>query len=121
MNRRGFLSLFGMGIAGIAIDQAIPLGRVWSFPKKIIIAPLIIKRIPDPYGFNVGDVISIKNSLRLPGYLGPFIITDIYENPGGRTYDLKAPRHAIAGNAPEGALEPWPIAAFHPDNYLSPS
>jgi hypothetical protein len=33
MNRRNFLSLVSAGIAGIALDQAIPLGRVWSFPN----------------------------------------------------------------------------------------
>lgn len=38
MNRRGFLKLFGAGVAGIALEQAIPLGRVWSFPKEIKIA-----------------------------------------------------------------------------------
>ena len=37
MNRRHFLSLLTAGVAGIALDQAIPLGRVWSFPKKIVI------------------------------------------------------------------------------------
>ena len=37
MNRRSFLSLFGVGVAGLALEQAIPLGRVWSFPKKIIV------------------------------------------------------------------------------------
>ena len=35
MDRRRFLSLFGAGVAGIALEQAVPLGRVWSFPKKI--------------------------------------------------------------------------------------
>lgn len=38
MNRRGFLSLLGLGGAGVALEQAIPLGRVWSFPKEIVIA-----------------------------------------------------------------------------------
>jgi hypothetical protein len=38
MNRRRFLSLLGLGTAGIALEHAIPLGRVWSFPKEIIIA-----------------------------------------------------------------------------------
>lgn len=38
MDRRRFFSLLGLGIAGIALEQAIPLGRVWSFPKKIVIA-----------------------------------------------------------------------------------
>jgi hypothetical protein len=37
MDRRGFLKLFSAGVAGIALDQAIPLGRVWSFPKKIVL------------------------------------------------------------------------------------
>ena len=34
MDRRKFLSLFSAGVAGIALEQAIPLGRVWSFPEK---------------------------------------------------------------------------------------
>lgn len=38
MDRRGFLSLLGLGVGGLAIDQAIPLGRVWSFPKEIVVA-----------------------------------------------------------------------------------
>jgi len=37
MNRRNFLGLFSAGVAGIALEQAIPLGRVWSFPSKIVI------------------------------------------------------------------------------------
>lgn len=39
MERRGFLKLFSVGIAGLALEQAIPFGRVWSFPKNIVIAP----------------------------------------------------------------------------------
>ena len=41
MNRRGFFKLFGLGIAGIALEQAVPLGRVWSFPSEIM--------IPEPF------------------------------------------------------------------------
>ena len=41
MNRRNFLSLFSAGVAGIALEQAIPLGRVWSFPKEIVIGDFI--------------------------------------------------------------------------------
>lgn len=37
MDRRKFLGLFSAGVAGIALEQAIPLGRVWSFPKQIVI------------------------------------------------------------------------------------
>jgi hypothetical protein len=37
MNRRGFFKLFSAGVAGIAIEKAIPFGRVWSFPSKIVV------------------------------------------------------------------------------------
>jgi hypothetical protein len=37
MNRRGFLQLLGGTVAGLAIEEAIPFGRVWSFPSKIVI------------------------------------------------------------------------------------
>jgi hypothetical protein len=37
MERRRFITLLGAGIAGFALEQAIPLGRVWSFPKKIVV------------------------------------------------------------------------------------
>ena len=29
--------MLGIGVAGVALEQAIPFGRVWSFPKEIII------------------------------------------------------------------------------------
>ncbi len=35
LNRRGFLGLLGGAGVGIALEQAIPFGRVWSFPTKI--------------------------------------------------------------------------------------
>lgn len=37
MDRRGFLKFLGAGVAGIALEQAIPLGRVWSFPSKLVL------------------------------------------------------------------------------------
>lgn len=42
MDRRGFFKLFGAGVAGIALEQAIPLGRVWSFPSRIVVALPVI-------------------------------------------------------------------------------
>lgn len=42
MNRRGFLRSIGLGIGGIALEQAIPLGRVWSFPKKVVVPEALI-------------------------------------------------------------------------------
>lgn len=35
MDRRGFLRGLGAVVGGLAIEQAIPLGRVWSFPTEI--------------------------------------------------------------------------------------
>lgn len=32
------MSLFGLGVAGLALEQAIPFGRVWSFPTEIVIS-----------------------------------------------------------------------------------
>ena len=39
MNRRDFFKSLGLVIGGVAVEQAIPLGRVWSFPTNIVIAP----------------------------------------------------------------------------------
>lgn len=36
MNRRGFLGM----LSGIVLSEAIPLNRVWSFPKEIKIVPV---------------------------------------------------------------------------------
>jgi hypothetical protein len=41
MNRRGFLQGLGAMVSGIALEKAIPLGRVWSFPKEIKIRKLV--------------------------------------------------------------------------------
>ncbi len=40
MDRRRFLSMFGLGVAGIALGEAIPFNRVWSFPSKIVVPNL---------------------------------------------------------------------------------
>lgn len=37
MDRRNFFRLFGAGVAGVALEQAIPFGRVWSFPTTIVL------------------------------------------------------------------------------------
>jgi hypothetical protein len=42
MDRRKFILLMSASAAGIALDQAIPFGRVWSFPSKIVIAKPIV-------------------------------------------------------------------------------
>lgn len=37
MNRRGFLAGLGALVGGLALEEAIPLGRVWSFPSQIVV------------------------------------------------------------------------------------
>ncbi len=44
MERRNFLRVLGFGVAGIAQEQAIPLGRVWSFPSEIVIPQKLVLR-----------------------------------------------------------------------------
>jgi hypothetical protein len=38
MERRSFLKGLAGLIGGVALEQAIPFGRVWSFPQNIVIA-----------------------------------------------------------------------------------
>jgi hypothetical protein len=56
VNRRGFFKFLGIGVAGIALEQAIPLGRVWSFPSKIVIPEFLSNGIIGRcFGFDVYD------------------------------------------------------------------
>lgn len=69
MNRRNFLSLFSAGVAGIALEQAIPLGRVWSFPKKIVITGPLEVKVPEMFmgvdwGFGYSDLITMREMWR---------------------------------------------------------
>jgi hypothetical protein len=72
MNRRNFLSLFSAGIAGIALEQAIPLGRVWSFPKEIVIPrfPVMPLHVEDWFekGFPVGTTLHFRMPGRFPAF-----------------------------------------------------
>lgn len=64
MNRRNFLSLFGAGVAGIAIEKAIPFGRVWSFPKEIAIPEVSFEEFAFDQdfarSFKVGQMIRVR-------------------------------------------------------------
>ena len=65
MDRRRFLSLFGVGVAGLALEQAIPLGRVWSFPKEIVVAQSLgtMLQIRIPQRFTVRDYLREHDQL----------------------------------------------------------
>jgi hypothetical protein len=58
MNRRNFLSLFPGAIAGIALHQAIPFNRVWSFPRNISYRGGV--------DFAVGESFSIRTTWHRP-------------------------------------------------------
>jgi len=108
MNRRSFLSLFSAGVAGLALEQAIPLGRVWSFPKEIVIAPPLAS-LDWPQDFPrrmaVGSTVRIRFPQRflIRDYIGDF---------------SQPPRYGVYVATPEG-LEP--TAAFLPDSSRTPS
>lgn len=75
MNRRYFLTVLGAGVAGIALEQAVPLGRVWSFPKKIVIGkPLDLRNL-----FSIGDVVTVEQSGGLIDPLQYFVVQAVTE------------------------------------------
>lgn len=41
MNRRSFFRFLGAGAATLALSEAIPFGRVWSFPSKIVVPKIV--------------------------------------------------------------------------------
>lgn len=110
MDRRIFLrNLVGAAAAAAAVP-AIPFNRVWSFPKEIILPRLTFAELENRYlspavrqlAFDIGDIVTIKNAIGVPGYLGPFIVTAVSESDCW----LKAPKHNIAAIAPSRALSP---------------
>ena len=75
MNRRGFLGLLGAAIAGIAVDQAIPLGRVWSFPKEIAVPKFTVPAAGNQF-LNVEYITAealerLRESLNVAEYFDP--------------------------------------------------
>jgi hypothetical protein len=83
-DRRGFLKMFTGGVAGIALEQAIPLGRVWSFPSKIEIV-----RLP---AFCIGDLVTIEG-------------LNIFE---GSDFEPSMPRVFLVSHVNESDLEVHP-------------
>jgi hypothetical protein len=101
MNRRNFLGLFSAGVAGLALEQAIPLGRVWSFPSKIV--------IPRP-GLDIGDVVIVKEVWRKVRNPMPerWIVS---RKVGDRLYEVMLPDFAPF-TILQSYIEPWPTPAF---------
>jgi hypothetical protein len=65
LDRRRFLSFLGAGIAGLALDQAIPFGRVWSFPKEIVIAQPVWRTDLAPW-----DMLAARMPIMYDAYCG---------------------------------------------------
>jgi hypothetical protein len=126
MNRRNFLSLFSAGVAGIALEQAIPLGRVWSFPKEIVIpnfqwddySAQNFLRSTAPGMFDIGDVIS------LPAF-GPELYVVSHVSEEGDVHILpqltKTGGGIVAAHARRAIQRYNFTAAFPPDNSHTPS
>jgi hypothetical protein len=77
MNRRSFFRFLGAGAATLALSEAIPFGRVWSFPSKIVVPQRSLVgsmlNIRIPMRFEIGDLISIGSS-------GPYVVTRVAES-----------------------------------------
>jgi hypothetical protein len=78
VNRRGFLGMLAAGLAGAAIAEQIPFGRVWSFPSKIIVPGNVILPAGSTVRFIrawspefMGSIISRIDVLRGVGDLTP--------------------------------------------------
>lgn len=105
MNRRNFLSLLGLGVAGVALEQAIPLGRVWSFPKEIVVAKTPAELafaslntiITDwerdfIHRFKVGDVIRIRAPQHFLMREDLFVVSSVETYPTAKAFLTKAAR-----------------------------
>jgi len=49
MDRRSFFRLGAAALASAALKEAIPFGRVWSFPSKIVFPELPLAFHPDAF------------------------------------------------------------------------
>ena len=59
------MGLFGASVAGVALGEASPLNRVWSFPSKIVVpkrelvGSLIEIRMPQCWALELGDIVTV--------------------------------------------------------------
>ena len=113
MNRRNFLSLFSAGVAGIALEQAIPLGRVWSFPKEIVIPPLPLWNLRDDFesefrkSFTIGSIMQIRMPERF--IIRRMIDKHLYEivpDPPPIPYKITSSYVATAAFPPDSSHRP---------------
>jgi hypothetical protein len=89
MNRRSFLGLLGGTVAGLALEQAVPLGRVWSFPSKIIISEPVTIPCAGAGLFRPGDFLIVMHPDQLRRYEA--IAARIVVVRSGRSLELALP------------------------------
>ncbi len=144
MNRRNFLSLFTAGVAGIALDQAIPLGRVWSFPKKILVGDLIMlppgstARVIEAWDFRIRGIVQRfdiiapifgATPLSLDRVKTLRLIRNIHEVRPEMVPEVPLAAFRVLSDAIDGQLKPDQFygvhtrvtAAFPPGNSHTPS
>jgi hypothetical protein len=134
MNRRGFLGLLGAAIAGIAVDQAIPLGRVWSFPKNIVIPPKpialdlkqvhleIVREFGVDMAYDPTTSITVVTRYHVEKGTKKISVEYFYRSRDGSFSELGPPQQlTIMPVVPRwDRLEPF-IPAAPPDSHPSPS
>jgi hypothetical protein len=71
MNRRGFLKFLALGTGALALEQAIPFNRVWSFPKDIRLANVANgNRVLTNAEFEAESVKALGDALNAPNFDG---------------------------------------------------
>jgi len=85
MDRRKFFGLLGAGVAGVALSEAIPLGRVWSFPSKIVVRTGWIGFDPALRKSDI-TVVRMGNVIRLV-LPQNWIVRDFFQYPTLRRYE----------------------------------
>lgn len=63
MNRRGFLASLGMLVGGLALEEAIPFNRVWSFPSKVVVTAPNFALFPNFYYYDRKALEVLKRKL----------------------------------------------------------
>jgi hypothetical protein len=84
MDRRNFFRLLAGAAGAIALEEAIPFGRVWSFPSKIVVPKLTMPCGYPDYDwyfdkkFAVGGIIQVRIPQRftVDGWKTCFTIAD---------------------------------------------
>ena len=108
MQRRGFLRLLGGLATTVAIDQVIPLNRVWSFPKEIkllsedeirdiYINPAAIQLAAQIDWINCETLLALERNLKITNHFRPRPYFD-EEYAIGSKVNIRMPQHFLTWN-----------------------